>query len=111
MNLILFSKNLEITFDKLAVSNPCILGVIGDLNAKSKNWYQSNRTTYKDNIIETITSHFDLYQLIHDPTHILGKLCIDLIFASQLNMVVNSGVHSPFHANCHHQVVFAKFDL
>ena len=26
-------------------------------------------------------------------------------------MVVNSGVHSSFHANCHHQVVFRKFDL
>ena len=26
-------------------------------------------------------------------------------------MVVNSGVHSCLHANCHHQIVFAKFDL
>ena len=26
-------------------------------------------------------------------------------------MVVNSGVHSSLHANCHHQIVFAKFDL
>ena len=26
-------------------------------------------------------------------------------------MVVNSGVHFSFHANCHHQIVFRKFDL
>ena len=26
-------------------------------------------------------------------------------------MVVNSGVHSSLHANCHRQIVFAKFDL
>ena len=26
-------------------------------------------------------------------------------------MVVNSGVHSSFYANCHHQIVFAKFYL
>ena len=26
-------------------------------------------------------------------------------------MVVNSGVHFSLHANCHHQIVFAKFDL
>ena len=26
-------------------------------------------------------------------------------------MIVNSGVHSSLHANCHHQIVFAKFDL
>ena len=70
-------------------------------------------TNYEGNIVETITSHFGLHQLIHDPTHILGKSssCIDLIFTSQPNTVVNSGVHSFLHANCHHQIVFAKFDL
>ena len=26
-------------------------------------------------------------------------------------MVVNSGVHSSLHANCHHRIVFEKFDL
>ena len=68
-----FSKNLEITLDKLALNNPFMLVVIGDLNAKSKNWYPLDRTTYEGNIIETITSHFGLHQLIHDPTHISGK--------------------------------------
>ena len=108
-----FSKNLEITLDKLELNNPFMLVVIGDLNAKSKNWHPSDRTTYEGNIIETITSHFGLHRLIHDPRHILGKSssCIDLIFTSQPNMVVKSGVHSSLHANCHHQIVFAKFDL
>ena len=64
------------------------------------------------NIIETITSHFDLHQLIHDPTHILGKplSCIDSIFTSQTNMVVNSGVPFSLLANCHQQILFTKFD-
>ena len=67
----------------------------------------------RGNIIETITFHFGLHQLIHDPAHILGKSssCIDLIFTSQPNMVVNSGVHPSLNANCHHQIVFAIFDL
>ena len=56
-----FSKNLEITLDKLALNNPFMLVVIGDLNAKSKNWHPSDRTTYEGNIIETITSHFGLH--------------------------------------------------
>ena len=95
------------------LNNPFMLVVIGDLNAKSKNWYPLDRTTCEGNIIETINSHFGLHQLIHDPTHILriSSSCIDLIFTSQPNMVVNSGVHSSLHANCHHQIVFAKFDL
>ena len=87
-----------------------MLVVIGDLNPKSKNWYSSDRTTYEGNIIETIPSYFGLHQLIHDPTHISSS-CKDLIFTSQLNMVVNSGVYSSLHANCHHQFVFAEFDL
>ena len=108
-----FSKNLEITLNKLALKNPFMLAVIRDLNAKSKNWYPLGRTTCEGNIIETIISHFGRHQLIHDPTYILGKSssCIDFIFTSQPNMVVNSGVHSSLHANCHHQIVFAKFDL
>ena len=28
-----------------------------------------------------------------------------------LHKSLNSGVHSSLHANCHHQIVFAKFDL
>ena len=41
-----------------------MLVVIGDLNAKSKNWYPVDRTTYEDNITETLISHFGLHQLI-----------------------------------------------
>ena len=113
MNLNSFQKILKTTLDMLALNNTFMFVVIGGLNAKSKNWYPSDRTTYEGNIIEAITSHFCLHQLIHDPKHILEKSssCIDLIFTSQPNMVVKSGVHSSLHANCHHQCVFAKFDL
>ena len=38
-------------------------------------------------------------------------MIMDLIFTSQPNMAVNSGVHSHLHANCYHQIVFPKFDL
>ena len=108
-----FSENLEITLDKLALNNHFMLVAIRDLNAKSKNWYPLDRTTYEGNVIESITSNFGLHQLIHDPTHILEKSssCVDLIFTFQPNMVVNSNVHSSLHANCRHQILFAKFDL
>ena len=64
------------------------------------------------NINETITSHFGLCQLIHDPKYILEKSssCIDLMFTSLPSMVVNSGVHSSLNANCY-ETEFAKFDL
>ena len=37
--------------------------------------------------------------------------CIDFIFTTQPNLAVESGVHPSLHANCCHQIVFAKFNL
>ena len=37
--------------------------------------------------------------------------CIDLLLTFQPNLVVESGVHSSLHSNCHHQIIFAKFNL
>ena len=36
---------------------------------------------------------------------------IKYLFTSQTNLANEFGVHSFLHPNCHHQVVFAKFDL
>ena len=30
---------------------------------------------------------------------------------SQTNLIIQSGVHSSLHSNCHHQTIFAKFNL
>ena len=37
--------------------------------------------------------------------------CIDLIFTSQPNLVMESGVFSSLHPNCRHQIIYAKFNL
>ena len=52
-------------------------------------------------------------QTIQEPTHILNSpsFCIDLIFTSQPNLVMESGIHSSLHSNCHHQIVFPKFNF
>ena len=87
--------------------------ILGDFNAKSSNWYKHDKTTYEGSKIEAITSQFGLKQLIQEPTHILSNSssCIDLVFTSQPNLVMESGVHSSLHENCHHQLVYAKFNL
>ena len=41
----------------------------------------------------------------------ISSSCIDLIFNSQPNLLIESGVHPSLHPNCHHQIVFAKFNL
>ena len=76
-------------------------------------WYSHVKTSFEGSTIESITSQFRLHQLINQPTHLLqnSPLCVDLIFTSQPNIVVELGVHPSLHRNCHHQIAFAKFNL
>ena len=39
------------------------------------------------------------------------SIFIDLIFTSQPSMIMDSGVHPSLHSNCHHHIIYAKFDL
>ena len=86
---------------------------LGDFNATSNNWCKANIASLEDSKIDTITSSYGLNQLIQEPTHILNSSssCIDLIFTSQQNFVMKSGIHSSLHSTYHHQIVFAKFQL
>ena len=78
--------------------------VIGDLNTKSKNWCNQDSTNFEGITIENVASQFGLSQIIKKATHISesSSLCIDLIFTTEPNLVVKSGVHPSLHPNCHH---------
>ena len=108
-----FIDNLETNLETLAQRNQFLMVVIGDFNAKSKHWYSQDSTNFEGITIENVTSQFGLIQIIMEATHILesSSSCIDLIFTTQPNLVVESGVHPSLHPNCHHQIVFAKFNL
>ena len=56
-----FSDNFEMTLDILAQKNPFLMTTIGDFNAKSKNWYSQDKTSFEGKTIESITSYFVLY--------------------------------------------------
>ena len=45
--------------------------------------------------------------------HILENLssCINLVFISQPNLIVDSGTHPSLHPNCHHQIIYPKSNL
>ena len=108
-----FLTNLEMNLDDSFNSNPFLTTVIGDFNAKSNKWSEGDRSTIEGSKIDFLTSQFGLSQIIKEPTHILenSSSCIDLIFTTQPNMVLESGVHHSLHQNCHHQIIFAKFNL
>ena len=99
--------------ETLAQRNSFLTVAIGDFNAKSKNLCSQDSTNFEGVAIENLTSQFGLSQIINEATHILeaSSSCIDLISTTQPNLVAESGVHPSLHANCHHQLVFAKFNL
>ena len=108
-----FLSNFELLLDYIANRNPFVSIIIGDFNAGSNNWCSSDKTSYENKKLEFLTSQCGFKQVISDPTHILESSlsCINLIFTSQPNLVMNSGVHSSLHPNCHHQIIHAKFNL
>ena len=90
---------------------PYLIVVLDVFNAQIKGWYPPGETPYEGTRIDgIITSEFGLEQLIHEPTHIIGEKSsfIDLLFASQPNLQVESGLISPLHQNCHHQIFNLK---
>ena len=108
-----FADNLELNIDSITLRNPSMIVVLGDFNAQTKGWYPLGKTTYEGTKFDGITFRLGLEQLIHEPTHIIEERssCIDLFFAFQPKLVVKSGVQFSLHQNCHHQILFARFNL
>ena len=63
--------------------------------------------------MENLFSQFSLSQVINEPTHISQNFnsCIDLPFTNQQNLITDSGIHPSLHSNCHHQIIYGKFNL
>ena len=93
--------------------NPFLVVAVRDFNAKSSNWFCNGKTNFEGDAIESLTCQCGLHQVIKEPTRILDTSCscIDLIFTSDPNLIIESGVHSSLHSNCHRQITFAKFNL
>ena len=112
----MFLRNLQITLnlDNFTSKNSYLIVILGDFNTKSSNWYKLDTTNiFEHSKIDAIMSQFGLQQLIQEPTHILtdSSSCIDLIFTSQPNLVMESGIHSSPHQNSHHQLMYTKINL
>ena len=76
-------------------------------------WWENDIENNEGKLFEPITADIGLYQLISEPTHIMGdsKSCIDLIFTDQPNLFIESGVHTSLHEQCHHQIIYGKLSV
>ena len=86
--------------------------MFGGFNERSKSWWPDNITSPESTDIDSLTLH-GLQQLILEPTYLLPNSLssIDLIFTDQSNLAVNSGALPCLHPNCHHQIIYCKFNL
>ena len=98
---------------KLKKKNPFLTVALGDFNAKSQTSFRNDKTSYEGSKLDILTCSHGLRQLINEPTHLLdsSSSCTDLIFTSQPNFVMDSGVQPSLRPNCHHQLAFDKFNL
>ena len=89
-----FLENFENDLNSIYTLQPFLIIALGDFNAKSSNWCPSDSSSNEGIQIDSIASLYGLHQLISEPTHILpnSSSCIDLIFTSQPNLLIQSGV-------------------
>ena len=108
-----FFNNIDLKLEALTHKKPFLTVIIGDLNAKCNKWYSTNKTTPEGAKLDSLTSQYGLTRLLMEPTHISGnyRSCIDSIFTSQPNLVVDFSIHPSLHENCHHQIIYSKFNL
>ena len=73
---------------------------------KSRTWYINEKITREDEKMEFANSKNELHQIINESIYVIENplFCIDLIFTSQPNFVVDSSVHPSLHPNYHHQI-------
>ena len=72
---------------------------------------QSGDSTHLQSIeLAELAAQYNLNQIIDRTTHVLpnSATCIDLIFTTETNFVIDSGVLPSVFPRCHHQLIFAK---
>ena len=108
-----FLNKLNQIMESITQKNPFLTDVIADFNARSSEWWTDDKTIQEGLKIENLLSQFSLSKVINEPTDISQNFnsCVDLLFTNQHNLVTNSGIHSSFHCNCHHQIIYRKFNL
>ena len=76
-------------------------------------WYSQNTNILEGISVENVASQLGLHQIIKEPAHILENLssCIDLVFKSYPDLIVDSGLRPSLHPNCHHKIIYSKFYL
>ena len=85
--------------------------VTGDFNARCSRWWRNDITNFAGKEIDFLTSSAGYTQIIDKPTYVINKskLCIDLIFCTNQN-VIKYGVDASLFDKCHHNIIYGKIN-
>ena len=77
-------------------NNPFLVAEIEDFNVRLSSWCINDKSNYEKTKIDCLATEYDLEQVINEPAHLLenSSSCIDLIFTSQPNLVMDAGIHN-----------------
>ena len=94
----------------MSIEEPCCIIITGNFSFRSPHWWEDERKYDEGSIFEPCTGELGLQQLVCEAIHFIGesKSCIDLMFANQRNLYLETGVYPTLHEQFHHHVVFAK---
>ena len=65
-----FILNFEKMLSCINFFNPDFSIILGDFNAKSKNWWHCGTQTSEGSRIDSVATSYDFQQLMSEPTHI-----------------------------------------
>ena len=110
----LFTQTLTYIYEKIAGEKPANIIISGDLNARSKLfWDGETRETDEGKIISDFMLLNGFNQIINLPTHFpRGEIatCIDLILTTQKYAFVDSGTLPSLDPACKHQIIYGKLN-
>ena len=110
----IFLTGFDQICSSIARESPMCSFVIGDLNAKCSNWWTEGRNNVCGLELHNMSTLLGYSQIIKEPTNFepnKSPSCIDLLFASQPNLVMESGTHPSLYNTCHHQIIYAKISF
>ena len=68
-----FCQNFESSCSNIALENPIASFILGDINAKSDNWWQPGGSNSCGSVVEDISTAFNYTQLIREPTFLIQE--------------------------------------
>ena len=104
-----FSSNLDLFLSTINDNHQTCSILIGDFNAKSSKWCISDKSNRAGSECDNITTSAGYSQLINKTTHFVNKIspCIDLIFSSDLNCLIEKKIHE----KCHHDILYGTLNF